>query len=76
MLEMRSARSFLISLLVAAFALASCSLSPEAKKKKFLEKGAAYSTRDNIARRISSSKMQSRSTRNSRTPTTVWHSRS
>jgi hypothetical protein len=39
---MRSARSFLVSMLVAAFALASCSLSPEAKKKKFLERGAAY----------------------------------
>ena len=39
---MRSARSFLISLLIAAFTLASCSLNPEAKKKKYLERGAAY----------------------------------
>ncbi|MGB9242997.1 MAG: hypothetical protein WCC03_06560, partial [Candidatus Acidiferrales bacterium] len=35
-------RSLWISFLIAAFALASCSLNPEVKKKKFLDKGIAY----------------------------------
>src|ERR1700723_3975617 len=44
MLENRSALTqwFLISLLIAAFTLASCSFNPEVKKKKFLDKGIAY----------------------------------
>ena len=43
MLEIRNASGrFLISLVIAVFAIASCSLNPEVKKKKFLDKGVAY----------------------------------
>ena len=35
-------RSFVISLLVAAFILTSCSSNPEVRKKKFFDKGVAY----------------------------------
>src|ERR1700751_3420259 len=44
MIEMRSVRgrSFVISLLVAAFILTSCSFNPEVRKRKLLDRGVAY----------------------------------